>query len=60
MDSAYWESLIRHALSAVGGFLVAQGLTDKATVEAIIGGAVALAALGWSLFHKKAIVDGGK
>jgi len=60
MNAEYYSALVRHILTAVGGFLVARGLTDNATVEAVIGGAVALVGLGWSLFHKQAIVNQDK
>jgi hypothetical protein len=49
-------SLVRHAVTAVGGFMVASGLVDPvadaAALEAIAGGAVALAGLGWSMLEK--------
>lgn len=56
MDKEYVTGLVRHSLTAVGGFLVARGYTDSGTVEAVIGGAAALVGLVWSMAHKKAIV----
>lgn len=56
MNSEYLQTLCRHSLTAVGGFLVARGVTDNATVESIAGGAVALIGLVWSVFHKQAII----
>lgn len=57
MDSEYVKALVRHILTAVGGFAVARGVTDNTTLETVTGGAVALTGLIWSLAHKKAIVD---
>jgi len=56
MDKEYVAGLVRHTLTALGGFLVARGYTDSGTVEAIIGGSVALVGLVWSMAHKKPIV----
>jgi membrane protein DedA with SNARE-associated domain len=49
-------SITRHVLTAAGGYLAAQGLVDPvadgATLEAITGGAVALAGLAMSMIEK--------
>lgn len=55
-NSEYAQALVRHILTAVGGFLVARGFADSTTVETIIGGAVALTGVISSLMHKKALV----
>jgi len=45
-------AVVRHLLTAVGGYFVAKGAVDNGTVEAIIGGIVASIGLGWSIFNK--------
>lgn len=44
-------SAIRSVLKVVGGALVTKGLTDNTTLEALIGGAVALIGIIWSALH---------
>jgi hypothetical protein len=56
MNQEYVTALVRHILTAVGGFAIARGKTDNATVETIIGGVIAAIGLGWSLLHKKALL----
>jgi len=56
MDQEYLTALVRHILTAVGGFVAARGITDNNTVETIIAGAVALTGVIWSLLHKRALV----
>lgn len=56
MDKEYVTALVRHVLTAVGGFAVARGVTDNTTLETVTGGAVALTGLIWSLAHKKALI----
>lgn len=55
-SSEYATALVRHLLTAGGGFAVARGVTDNTTMETIIGGAVALTGLVWSLIHKKSLI----
>ena len=45
-------AVVRHILTAVGGYFVAKGAVDHGTVEAIVGGVVAAIGLGWSIFNK--------
>lgn len=40
-------SIIRHLLGLVGGFLLARGVTDAVTAEAITGGIMAALAFFW-------------
>lgn len=56
MNTEYLQALCRHILTAVGGFLVARGMTDTSTIESITGGAVALIGLVWSVFHKQDVI----
>ena len=44
--------LARHALSGVGGAIVANGVASASQSEAIVGGAVALAGVVQSLYSK--------
>lgn len=44
--------IVRHALTAVGGYLVATGALDAATTETAIGALVTLAGIAWSIWTK--------
>lgn len=46
------SAVARHILTAVGGYFVAKGTIDQASVEAIVGGIVATIGLAWSLIAK--------
>lgn len=46
--------LTRHALTALGGFLVAQGYIGADDVPALVGAGVSLAGVAWSFWQKKA------
>jgi hypothetical protein len=46
------EGIIRHALTAVGGYMIAKGLMDEATTTQIIGGASTLVGVIWSWWAK--------
>lgn len=45
--------ILRHVLTTVGGVAVSKGLTDESTMTAIVGGAVALIGVIWSIGSKK-------
>jgi len=45
--------LIRHALTFVGGIIVAKGLVDDALFQEILGGIMTLAGAAWSVASKK-------
>lgn len=45
-------SITRHLLTVAGGWLLAQGYADAAAVEAITGGAVALAGVAMAVREK--------
>jgi len=53
----YITAIVRHVLTTLGGLLVAKGVTDEATVQAVVGGLVAAIGLVWSLVHKKKAAD---
>jgi hypothetical protein len=52
MNSEMITAVVRHILTAVGGYFVSKGAVDHSTVEAIVGGIVASIGLGWSIFNK--------
>lgn len=47
------KSLIRHVLSAAGGFLVAKGLVSADQLPEIVGAVITLAAAAWGVWSKK-------
>jgi hypothetical protein len=46
--------IIRHTLTFVGGIILANGLADQATIDTIIGSAIALTGAIWSIVVKRA------
>jgi hypothetical protein len=44
--------IVRHSLTFIGGILITKGLIDEATVTEIIGGAITLTGLIWSVIVK--------
>lgn len=53
MNSIVIQAVVRHILTAIaGGFAVKYGV-DGSTMDAIIGGATALAGVGWSIYDKR-------
>ena len=46
-------SLIRHFLTAAGGFLVAKGLASADQVAELAGAVVSIAGVGWSVYNNK-------
>lgn len=47
------NGLIRHALTAGGGILVAKGYLDAGQMDLIVGSLVTLIGVGWSIWAKK-------
>jgi hypothetical protein len=45
--------LIRHALTFVGGIVVAKGLVDESLSQEVIGGVMTLVGAVWSIVAKK-------
>lgn len=45
--------IVRHVLTTVGGMVVAKGIVDEGTMTAIVGGAVALVGVIWSVVAKR-------
>lgn len=51
-----WEQvagLVRHVLTFGGGYLVAQGWVDEATMMEVVGAAVTILGVVWSFVAKK-------
>lgn len=48
------EGIIRHTLTAVGGFLITKGLIDDdAVVTEVIGVALTISGIVWSIIDKR-------
>lgn len=45
--------LIRHGLTAVGGFIVAKGLVEDSLIQDAIGAVMTLVGIVWSVASKK-------
>lgn len=53
MNSTIIAALVRHLLTALaGGAAVKYGI-DGSTIDAIVGGAAALAGVAWSIYDKR-------
>jgi hypothetical protein len=53
MNATIIQALVRHILTALaGGFAVKYGI-DGGTIDAVVGGASALAGVGWSVYDKR-------
>lgn len=50
--------IVRHVLTFGGGFLVAKGVTDAASLNEIIGGLITVIGGIWSILAKKKAPDG--
>lgn len=44
--------LIRHALTAGGGYIVGKGLLDASSMTEIVGAAMTLIGAAWSVYDK--------
>ncbi len=42
-------SLIRHGLTAAGGFLIAKGVASTEQITELVGALLSLASVGWSI-----------
>jgi hypothetical protein len=47
------QGIVRHTLTTAGGYLVANGLATTDDTTAMVGGAVALVGVIWSLVAKR-------
>jgi len=46
------EGIIRHTLTAVGGFLITKGILDEGIVMELSGAVITLTGLVWSIIDK--------
>lgn len=46
-------SLVRHILTAAGGFLVAKGLASADQLAELVGAVVSIAGVGWSVYNNR-------
>jgi hypothetical protein len=47
------SSLIRHLLTAAGGFLVAKGLASPDQIGELAGAAISIVGVAWSMWNNK-------
>ena len=47
--------IVRHALTFIGGIVIARGLVDETLVTECIGGALTLTGAIWSIINKKVV-----
>src|SRR4051812_33728093 len=47
-------AMLRHVLTGAGAVLVAKGIADEGTTQAIVGGVVAATSVGWAAWTKRA------
>lgn len=52
MNAEILGGIIRHGLTAVGGYFVATGALDVGTLETAIGAVVTLIGIAWSIWTK--------
>jgi len=53
MSKEMTTGIVRHVLTAGGGFVIGKGWIDAASFEAIAGALVTLIGIGWSIYEKK-------
>jgi len=52
--------IVRHALTFIGGIVIARGLVDETLVTECIGGALTLTGAIWSIIDKKVVTPAKK
>lgn len=57
MNKEQLFSLIRHALTVLGGAAVAGGFIDASGLDQLVGAAMILVGVGWSQLEKKVGVE---
>lgn len=53
MNSEQLLGIVRHVLTFGGGYLVAKGIVDEATMLNVVGAAVTILGAVWSVMTKK-------
>jgi len=51
--NAYFASLLRHVLTAAGGFLIAKGFVSSGQADELVGAAVTVSGVAWSIYNNK-------
>lgn len=52
-NKAITAGILRHLLTAAGGYLVAKGYIGAENVDTVIGGILAITGAGWSIKSKQ-------
>jgi hypothetical protein len=47
------EGVLRHALTTIGGVLVTKGLIDEAILTEVLGAALTISGIVWSIIDKR-------
>ena len=47
------EGVIRHGITTIGGFLIAKGFIDEVILTEVIGAALSIVGIVWSIINKK-------
>jgi hypothetical protein len=47
------QGVVRHILTTAGGYFTATGIASEADTQALVGGAVVLVGIIWSMIDKK-------
>lgn len=50
-------AIVRHGLTILGTVLAANGLSDSDQTETIVGAGTSIAAVVWSIVHKKKVTN---
>lgn len=53
MTKDMWLGVARHILTAVGGIFVSRGVIDADTANTLVGAAITVGGIAWSIVDKK-------
>lgn len=53
MSREIWLGLARHVLTILGGMMVSRGYMDASAVDTVVGAAVTIGGVAWSVSDKK-------
>lgn len=57
MNAETIGGIVRHALTALGGYLVASGVLDPTQMETVVGAVVTVVGVVWSVWQKRQAAD---
>lgn len=57
MNAEAFAGIVRHLMTAIGGYLVTAGVLDGGTMETAVGAIVTLAGIAWSIWQKATAND---